>query len=194
VMPGKLVIFSAPSGSGKTTLVNHLLRYIPGLSFSVSACSRGKRPHEIDGRDYYFLSAGEFREKIANGEFIEWEEVYPEHFYGTLRSEVERLHAAGRNVIFDVDVRGGMNIKQQYEDKALSVFVMPPSIEELERRLTMRSTETTESLRARLSKARTEIEYAPAFDVVIVNDDLGKAKKDALDTVTRFLSGQELHD
>jgi guanylate kinase len=192
VMPGKLVIFSAPSGSGKTTLVNHLLGCIPGLSFSVSACSRDKRPHEIDGRDYYFLSAGEFREKIGNGEFIEWEEVYPDHFYGTLRSEVERLHAADRNVIFDVDVRGGMNIKQQYGEKALSVFVMPPSIEELERRLTLRSTETSESLRARLSKARTEIEFASGFDVVIVNDDLAEAKKEAFDTVTRFLSEKEI--
>jgi guanylate kinase len=191
VMPGKLIIFSAPSGAGKTTLVNHLLRHIPGLSFSVSACSRSQRPHEVDGRDYYFLSAEEFREKIANDEFIEWEEVYHDHFYGTLRSEVERLHAGGRNVIFDVDVKGGVNIKKQYGDLALSVFVMPPSIEELERRLTLRSTETPESLKARLSKARIEMEYASGFDAVVVNDDLARAKKEALDTVVRFLSAQE---
>lgn len=187
-MPGKLIIFSAPSGAGKTTLVNFLLRQIPDLAFSVSACSREKRPHEIHGRDYYFLTAEEFKERIKNGEFIEWEEVYADHFYGTLRSEVEKLRGRGMNVIFDVDVKGGMNIKKQYGGEALSVFVMPPSIEELERRLTLRSTETSESLKARLEKARVEMEYASGFDAVIVNDDLGKAKKEALEIIREFIS------
>jgi guanylate kinase len=190
-MPGKLVIFSAPSGAGKTTLVKFLLGQIPDLAFSVSACSRKKRPHENHGKDYYFLTAEEFKEKIKNGEFIEWEEVYHDHFYGTLRSEVERLHAGGMNVVFDVDVKGGINIKRQYGRAALSVFVMPPSIEELERRLTLRSTETRESMKARLEKARAEMAYASQFDAIIVNDDLEKAKKEALQIVTRFLPEHE---
>lgn len=191
MMPGKLVIFSAPSGAGKTTLVKYLLRQIPDLAFSVSACSREKRPHEIHGRDYYFLTAEEFREKIRDGEFIEWEEVYHDHFYGTLRSEVEKLHSRGMNVVFDVDVKGGINIKRQYGEAALALFIMPPSIEELERRLTLRSTETRESMKARLEKARAEMAYASRFDAIIINDELEKAKKEALQTVTRFISEDE---
>ncbi len=186
-MAGKMIILSAPSGAGKTTLVNHLLEHIPDLAFSVSACSRGKRNNEIEGKDYYFLSAEKFREKIRNREFIEWEEVYHDHFYGTLRSEVERLWAEGRDIIFDVDVVGGINIKKEYADQALSVFIKPPSIEELERRLTGRSTESSESIRTRIAKARVELEYASGFDVIIVNKDLDKAKRQVLNTVENFL-------
>jgi len=184
---GKLIIFSAPSGSGKTTLVHHLLSKPElKLAFSVSATSRSKRPNETDGKDYYFLSADEFRKRIDAGDFLEWEEVYNNQFYGTLRSEIDRIHAEGKHVMFDVDVVGGLNIKKQFGDDALAAFVKPPSIEELERRLRNRSTESEESLQKRVGKAAEEMEYADQFDVVLVNDDLDIAKAEAEKLVTDF--------
>lgn len=184
---GKLIIFSAPSGSGKTTLVHHLLSKPElKLAFSVSATSRAKRPNETDGKDYYFLSADEFRKRIENGEFLEWEEVYENQFYGTLKSEIDRIHAEGKHVIFDVDVVGGLNIKKQFGDDALAVFVQPPSVEELERRLRHRSTESEESLAKRVAKAAKELSYSGQFDVVVINDDLEKAKQEAEKLVREF--------
>jgi guanylate kinase len=186
-MGGKLIIFSAPSGSGKTTLVRYLLEQDMNLAFSVSACSREKRPHEIEGKDYYFMSESKFRDKIKNDEFVEWEEVYKNHLYGTLKSEIERLWKKGMNVIFDVDVIGGMEIKKQYGSQALSIFVMPPSLEELERRLVGRSTESTENMKLRIAKAEDEMKFAHEFDEVLINDNLEKAKKEAFEKVKNFL-------
>lgn len=184
---GKLIIFSAPSGSGKTTLVHHLLSKPElKLAFSVSATSRAKRPNETDGKDYYFLSADEFKERIAAGDFLEWEEVYPNQFYGTLRSEISRIHAEGKHVMFDVDVVGGLNIKKQFGANALAVFVKPPSIAELENRLRHRSTESAESLQKRVGKAAKEMAYADQFDVVLVNEDLDTAKAEAEKLVADF--------
>jgi guanylate kinase len=189
-MPNKLIIFSAPSGAGKTTIVKHLLRQNLGLEFSISAASREKRPNEVHGRDYYFLSSDEFKSRIKNNEFIEWEEVYENHFYGTLKSEVDRIWNNGNSVIFDVDVIGGLNIKKQYGDKALAVFVMPPSIEELKKRLNARSTESPENLRKRIEKAEAEISFSERFDKVIVNDILDKALIEATNLVSEFLKAK----
>ncbi|NBC84382.1 MAG: guanylate kinase [Bacteroidetes bacterium] len=188
-MAGKMVIFSAPSGSGKTTLVHHLLS-LPelNLAFSVSATSREKRPHEVAGTDYYFLSADEFKARIDAGEFVEWEEVYKDVFYGTLNSEVERIWSDGKHVIFDVDVVGGLNLKQMYGNRAMAVFVKPPSIGELKRRLEKRGTETSEKLQFRLDKAAEELSYAPKFDQIIVNEGLEQAKIDAVKLVRDFLN------
>ncbi len=183
----KLIIFSAPSGAGKTSIVHRLLKIVSGLEFSVSACSRPKRPNEINGKDYNFISVQEFKSKIEKGEFLEWEEVYKNTFYGTLKSEVERIWKNGKNVIFDVDVRGGLNIKNFYKEKALAVFVMPPSIEILKQRLQLRSTEDEKSLKIRLDKAQYELSFADNFDEIIVNDDLDKAVKTAVETVEKFL-------
>ena len=185
---GKLIIFSAPSGAGKTTLVRYIMSVMDDLAFSVSAASRKKRPGEIDGKDYYFMTVDEFKEKIKNGEFIEWEEVYKDHFYGTLRSEVERIRNSGKHVVFDVDVKGGLNIKKIYGDDALAVFVMPPSVEALKERLIQRATDDKKEIETRLAKAQKEMEFAGRFDVIIVNDDLEKAKKETLKTVERFLN------
>ena len=184
---GKLIIFSAPSGAGKTTLVHWLMNEISGLVFSVSATSRKMRPGEVDGKDYYFLTADEFKEKIKNNEFVEWEEVYENQFYGTLASEVERLRNQGKNVVFDVDVMGGMNIKKMYGDEALSVFIMPPSVEELEKRLRNRNTETEESIKKRVGKAKYEMQFADKFDKIVVNDNLEEAKKEIKNIVEEFL-------
>lgn len=189
-MPNKLVIFSAPSGAGKTTIVKHLLRQNLGLEFSISAASREKRPNEVHGRDYYFLSSDEFKSRIKNNEFIEWEEVYENHFYGTLKSEVDRIWNNGNSVIFDVDVIGGLNIKKQYGDKALAVFVMPPSIEELKKRLNARSTESPENLRKRIEKAEAEISFSERFDKIVVNDVLDKALNEATIMVSEFLKAK----
>lgn len=185
---GKLIIFSAPSGAGKTTLVRHLLE-IPALNlaFSVSATSRAKRGYEVDGKDYFFLTADEFSKKIKNHEFLEWEEVYKDQYYGTLKSEVDSLLKAGKNVIFDIDVEGGLNLKKIYGKEALAIFVKPPSIKHLEERLNSRSSEDEESLKTRLEKAVSELEYAPQFDKVLLNDKLDKAKKDAEVFVSDFL-------
>jgi guanylate kinase len=185
---GKLIIFSAPSGAGKTTIVKSLLQSIPILEFSISAASRGKRANEIDGKDYYFITADVFRKKVANDEFLEWEEVYNDHFYGTLKSEVKRIWAKGCHVIFDVDVVGGLNIKKQYPDQALAIFVMPPSIDELEKRLRKRSTESEVNLRKRIDKAKHELTFAPEFDEIIINDNLNNACKEADKLVREFLN------
>ena len=185
---GKLIIFSAPSGAGKTTLVRHLLE-IPALNlaFSVSATSRAKRGYEEDGKDYFFITPEQFRKKIEYGEFLEWEEVYQNLYYGTLKAEVDKLLKAGKNVIFDIDVEGGMNLKKIYGKEALAIFVKPPSIKHLEERLNTRSSEDEESLKTRLDKAVSELEYAPQFDKVLLNDKLEKAKKDAEVFVSDFL-------
>lgn len=185
---GKLIIFSAPSGAGKTTLVRHLLE-IPALNlaFSVSATSRAKRVYEEDGKDYFFITPEQFRKKVEYGEFLEWEEVYENQFYGTLKAEVDSLLKKGKNVIFDIDVEGGMNLKRIYGKEALAIFVKPPSIKHLEERLNTRSSEDEESLKTRLEKAVSELEYAPQFDKVLLNDKLDKAKKDAEVFVSDFL-------
>jgi guanylate kinase len=187
-MKGKLIIFSAPSGAGKTTIVKHLLSQGFNLEFSVSATSRKPRLNEINGKDYYFLSADEFKAKIQNDEFLEWEEVYSDKFYGTLKSEVERIRNKGNNVIFDVDVVGGCNIKEYYGNDALSVFVQPPSIEELEKRLNARSTDSEEVIKTRVKKAKYELSFAPRFDKIITNDKLKDALTEAEKTLEEFLT------
>ena len=189
-MKGKLVIFSAPSGAGKTTIVKRLLRKDLNLEFSISACSREQRLNETHGVDYYFLSVDEFKKKIEEKEFIEWEEVYPDHFYGTLKNEVERIRKKGRNVIFDVDVIGGLNIKKAYGKEALAVFVMPPSVEELEKRLIVRSSEQPDKIKLRVTKAETEIKYAVEFDKILHNNDLAQAVEEAGKMVSNFLTGR----
>lgn len=188
-MKGRILIFSAPSGAGKTTLVHHLLNKGDfNLEFSISACSRAMRNNEVNGKDYYFLSVDEFRSKIASDDFLEWEEVYKDCFYGSLKSEVERITAEGKNVVFDVDVQGGINIKKHYGDKALAVFVMPPSVEELERRLKTRSTDSDEAIKMRVDKAKHELTFANKFDVQIVNDVLENSLKEAEVVVRDFIS------
>lgn len=186
-MNGKLIIFSAPSGAGKTTIVQHLLKVFPDLEFSVSACSREMRKGEEYGVDYYFLSVEEFKEKIEANEFVEWEEVYKDHFYGTLRSEIERIWRKGKHIIFDMDVVGGINLKKQFGDQAMSIFVMPPSIQHLENRLKTRETETPESIARRIGKAEKELATAPQFDKIILNDNLDKAFEAAENVVGEFL-------
>ena len=184
----KVVIFSAPSGAGKTTFVRYLLRQGLPLEFSISACSRTPRGNEVDGKDYHFLSPQAFKQKIAEDAFLEWEEVYDNMFYGTLKSEVDRIWANGQQVIFDVDVVGGLNIKKQFGEQALSVFVAPPSMDALRSRLENRGTETSESLEKRLSKAEEELAQQNAFDLVIVNDDLEAACQETLQKVNAFLT------
>jgi guanylate kinase len=186
-MKGKLIIFSAPSGAGKTTIVKHLLHQNFNLEFSISATSRAARYTEIHAKDYYFLTEVEFQKKIANNEFLEWEEVYKGTSYGTLKSEVERIRNLGKNVIFDVDVVGGLNIKKYYGEEALAVFVQPPSVEELRNRLTGRSTETEEKIQMRLAKAEHELSFAKDFDVVITNDKLEHAFAEAEKIISDFL-------
>lgn len=184
---GKLIIFSAPSGSGKSTIINYLMTQNLNLAFSISATSRAPRGTEKHGIEYYFLSTEEFKRRIANNEFLEYEEVYENRFYGTLKEPIEKQLANGFNVIFDVDVVGGCNIKQYYGDRALSVFIQPPSIDELRNRLIGRATDTPEVIESRIAKAEFELGFAKKFDVIVVNDDLEKAKADALDTIKRFL-------
>lgn len=185
---GKLIIFSAPSGSGKSTIINHLLQQDLNLAFSISATSRPPRGTERDGVEYFFLTPDEFRERIARGEFLEYEEVYPGRFYGTLKSQVEKQLAAGQNVVFDVDVVGGCNIKKYYGERALSVFIQPPSLEELRRRLVGRGTDAPEVIEDRVAKAEYELGFAPQFDVVVVNDNLEEAQQRAYDVIRNFLN------
>jgi len=187
-MKGKLIIFSAPSGAGKTTIVKHLLSKNLGLEFSVSATSRPIRGAEVDGKDYYFISSEEFKRRVDHEEFLEYEEVYPGIYYGTLKSEVERIRLQGGHVIFDVDVVGGCNIKKYYGDEALSVFVQPPSPEELKKRLVGRSTDCEEVIATRLAKANYEMTFAPRFDVILINNVLEEALKEAEKIVTDFLT------
>lgn len=187
-MQGKLIIITAPSGSGKTTIAKYLLSQQPSLEFSISATTRGQRPNEINGKDYYFNSVDEFKQRIANGEFVEHEEVYPGIFYGTLRSEVGRIWAAGHHVVFDVDVVGSKNLKEMYGDKALLMFIRLPDFETLETRLRKRSTETDEQLQTRLNKARLEMEYEQYADVTVLNDNLEDAQQRALQIVNDFIT------
>ena len=189
-MRGRLIIFSAPSGSGKSTIVNWLMNEHPELKmyFSISCTSRQPRGTEKDGVEYFFISPEEFRQKIANDEFLEYEEVYEDRFYGTLKSQVVNQTEKGENVVFDVDVKGGCNIKNFYGDKALSVFIQPPSIEELRRRLVGRATDAPEVIEQRLAKAGYELTFAPKFDYVVVNDDLEKAEQETLKLVEEFLA------
>ena len=185
---GKCVIFSAPSGAGKTTIVHHLLNQNIGLEFSVSACSREPRANEIDGKDYHFLGIEGFKKNIEDDAFVEWEEVYTNNFYGTLKSEMDRIWADGKAVIFDVDVIGGLNLKKQFKDDALAIFVQPPSYEELEKRLRGRSTESEDKIAQRMEKANTELSFSPEFDIVLINDNLEKACEDAKKLVVNFLN------
>ena len=186
-MKGKLIIFSAPSGAGKTTIVKHLLQKGFNLEFSISATSRKARHTETHGKDYYFLSGEEFLTKVENDEFLEWEEVYKGVSYGTLKSEVDKIRKQGKNVIFDVDVVGGLNIKKYYGDEALAVFVQPPSVEELRNRLRGRSTENEEKIQMRIAKAEHELSFSNQFDVVITNDNLESAFKKAEKIISEFL-------
>ena len=186
---GKLIIFSAPSGSGKSTLVNYLMEQHPELqlAFSISCTSRAPRGKEKNGVEYFFLSPEEFKKKIANDEFLEYEGVYEDRFYGTLKSQVEVQSQAGQNVVFDVDVKGGVNIKNHYGSRALSVFIQPPSVEELRNRLVGRATDAPEVIEQRLNKAEYELSFADKFDRIVINDDLEKAKVDVYNVIKQFL-------
>ena len=184
---GKVIIFCAPSGSGKTTIVKHLLQVNPSLMFSVSACTRDKRAGEVDGKDYYFLGKDAFKQKISANEFLEYEEVYGGNFYGTLKSEIDRIWSLDKVVVFDVDVVGGLHLKQYFGDKALAIFVKPPNIQVLEERLRFRSTETEETLRMRVNKAVKEIAFESKFEQVLLNDDLKHALAQAELIVNHFI-------
>jgi guanylate kinase len=186
---GKLLVFSAPSGSGKTTIVRHLLtKEDLNLEFSISAATRDPRGQEVDGKDYYFMSIEDFKKHIKADDFIEWEEVYRDNFYGTLKSEVERIWAKGKNVIFDIDVAGGLRIKSKFPEETLAVFVKPPSVDELKRRLKERSTETDDKINMRIAKAHVELATAPQFDKIIKNYDLDVAKEDAYQLVKGYVN------
>lgn len=184
---GKCIIFSAPSGAGKTTIVHALLNSLPQLAFSVSACSRAQRGNEVDGVDYHFLTADQFRIKIQNDEFVEWEEVYTDMYYGTLKSEVERIWTSGKTVVFDVDVIGGLNLKNSFKQRALALFIQPPNIAVLEERLRKRNTESDEKIQIRLAKSIQELESATDFDVIIENDVLAEAIEKAKRLVIEFI-------
>lgn len=190
---GKLIIFSAPSGSGKTTIVKHLLSKRPDLGFSISACTRDKRGRmEENGKDYYFLTPDDFKHRIDNQEFVEWEQVYPGAFYGTLKSEIERVWSLGKHVLFDVDVKGGINLKKYYQERALAIFVKSPSLEVLEQRLRERNSDSEESISARLFKVKFEMGFEDQFDVTLVNNDLQTAFQEAEDLIDQFISGKKV--
>jgi len=185
---GRLIVFSAPSGAGKTTIVREVMKVVPNLSFSVSATSRSPRVGEVDGGDYYFLSVEDFKMRIEQNAFVEWEEVYPDRFYGTLKMEVERIRNEGRNVLFDVDVLGGLNIKKLFGTEALALFIAPPTIDELKNRLINRASDTAEDIEIRLKKAAYEMSFSNQFDEVIINHDLQKAVKGVVGVIKSFLS------
>ncbi len=193
-MKGKMLIFTAPSGAGKTTIVRHLLAKYDDLDFSVSATTREKRPHEKHGKDYYFLSIDEFRAKIKNNEFVEWEEVYNNQYYGTLKSEVTRLWESGKHIVFDIEVKGATNIKEMYEDDCLAVFVRPPSLDVLINRLKKRKTETVASLKKRIQRVKQEMTYQNNFDRIVVNDLLQVTLKEAEFIVENFIYGHILDE
>lgn len=186
-MKGKLVIISAPSGAGKSTIIKNLLNCKLNLEFSISATTRQKRIDETDGKDYYFLSTDEFRKRINNNEFVEWEEVYKDYFYGTLKSELERIWAKGKHVLFDVDARGGINLKRIFGTDSIALFIMPPSIEELENRLIKRGTENSDEIRIRVDKATEEMNFAAEFDNIVINKDLDRAVMEVYKMVSSFL-------
>lgn len=188
-MKTQLLLFAAPSGAGKTTLVRHILAHFgDDFEFSISACTRAPRPNETDGKDYYFITPDDFRARIAKHQFVEYEQVYENQYYGTLKSEIERITALGKRVIFDIDVKGALNIKKQYPNTAQIVFVQPPSVEILLERLRKRATETNESLRKRIDKAKVELAFAPKFDTIIVNDDLQTALLETENLVRSILN------
>lgn len=189
---GKLIVFTAPSGAGKTTLVRHLLHTIDNLMFSVSATTRARRSNEVDGRDYYFISVEDFKLRIARGDFLEWQEVYDGNYYGTLKSEIQRIFDIDKNVIFDVDVEGALNIKKSYGNQVLTVFVKPPSLDVLRQRLLRRHTEDAETLQRRVDKAALELQYEEKFDVVVYNDDINIAKADAEMLISQFLCNKPI--
>jgi guanylate kinase len=192
-MQGKIILFTAPSGAGKTTIVKHLLQSNPALSFSISACTRDKRGRaEENGKDYYFITPEAFRQKIERDEFVEWEEVYEGAFYGTLKSEIERIWSQGRHVILDVDVKGGLKIKEYYKDRVLAIFVKPPSIETLAQRLQARATDSASSISSRIFKAKFELSFEDKFDAVIVNEHLEEAIAQAEKLVNDFLADDEV--
>jgi guanylate kinase len=191
-MKGKIVIISAPSGAGKSTIVNHLLGKDLNLEFSVSATTRNPRGKEKDGKEYYFMSVKEFRNRVRRGKFIEWEEVYKNQLYGTLKSEIARIWANGNHVLFDVDVKGGVNLKNIFGHKAISIFVMPPSLNELEKRLVKRGTDDPAKIRMRVEKAEEEIKLADQFDSIVINDNLGRAKNEVYKLVNNFICKQNL--
>ncbi|MFZ1789214.1 MAG: guanylate kinase [Saprospiraceae bacterium] len=190
----KMIVLTAPSGAGKTTLVKHLLETYDFLDFSISACTRPRREHEIDGKDYYFFTPQEFKDKIASGGFIEYEEVYENQFYGTLKSEVNRIWESGKSIVFDIDVKGAINIKKLYKDDCLTIFVKPPSFDILVERLTNRNTETPASLKKRIARIKRELKYETRFDAVVVNDLLEVAKKEAEYLVENFILGKPFID
>ncbi|WP_457610747.1 guanylate kinase [Lutibacter sp.] len=186
---GKLIVFSAPSGSGKTTIVHYLLEQNElNLDFSISATSRKRRGTEKNGKDYYFISLKDFHKHIKNNDFVEWEEVYTDNFYGTLKEEIHRIWAEGKHVIFDIDVIGGLNVKSQFPEQTLAIFVKPPSIKEMERRLRNRNTDSEEKIKERVAKAEKEMKYAQDFDRILVNDNLEEAKKEAYKIVKNFIN------
>lgn len=187
-MDGKLIIISAPSGAGKTSIVKHLLDQDFPLAFSVSATSRPKRTSETDKKDYYFLTVEDFKKKIDSGAFLEWQEVYPNQFYGTLKSEVDRIWESGHHVIFDVDVLGGLNIKKQFGDRALAIFIKPPTIDCLKKRLASRGTENADSLKQRMEKAEYELSFEKLFDKIVVNENLADAQQEVMHLMKEFLS------
>ena len=187
-MNNKVVIISAPSGAGKTTLVKHLLKQFPQLEFSISACSRPQRQNEINGIDYYFISVEEFQKKIKENQFIEWEEVYPNRYYGTLKTEIERIWKKKHIVLFDVDVKGGINLKKIFHKQAISIFIAPPSIEILKYRLEKRGTENSENIKIRVEKAKYEMTFAKQFDYIIVNDNLNEAKENISTLIKNYIN------
>ncbi len=184
----KYIIFSAPSGAGKTTIVRELMRRMPNLEFSISACSRSPRENEVDGKDYHFIDKEVFKQKIENHEFVEWQEVYAGSYYGTLKSELERIALKNNHLVFDVDVLGGVNLKKIFGDSALSIFIMPPSIEELELRLINRHTDSTEAIAKRVAKAKYEITFSNQFDKILINSNLEFAIQEAVNIVDKFLT------